>query len=230
MPELTRRVRRQARRDSRTRRRAGQSVAELERSATTASWRCCRRCGHSGAGAGETLAAWERGLLASAPSALDGGRPRAPLGAVRARGPQPETGSTTTATSPRAATCELLGDATDALLRYIGVDADYLDGGGSYYTVETHICHLRQLFAGDRVEAITQVLGWDDRRLHLFHSIVRRGEDQPVATGEHMLLHVDAGAGRASPVRDGVRDRLARVAEAHAALPPPPRTGRRISL
>jgi carnitine 3-dehydrogenase / betainyl-CoA thioesterase len=125
---------------------------------------------------------------------------------------------------------ELMADATDALLRHIGVDAAYLDAGGSYYTVETHICHLGQLYAGDRVEAITQVLGWDDRRLHLFHAIVRLGENQPVATGEHMLLHVDATAGRASPVRDVVRARLAALADAHADLPRPPRAGRRISL
>ena len=125
---------------------------------------------------------------------------------------------------------ELFGDATDALLRLIGVDAGYIDAGGSYYTVETHICHLAQLYAGDSVEAITQVLGCDDRRLHVFHTLVRRGEDQPVATGEHMLVHVDATAGRSSPVRDGVRAQVAALAEAHAALPRPMRAGRRISL
>ncbi len=125
---------------------------------------------------------------------------------------------------------ELCGDATDALLRLIGVDAGYLATGASYYTVETHICHVGQLYAGDRVEAITQVLGWDDKRLHVFHTIVRRGEDQPVATGEHMLVHVDAAAGRVSPVRDGVRARVAALAEAHAGLPRPARAGRRISL
>jgi carnitine 3-dehydrogenase len=123
---------------------------------------------------------------------------------------------------------QIFGDATDALLRYIGIDAGYLDGGGSYYTVETHISHLGQLFAGDRVRAITQVLGWDDKRLHLYHVIVRDGEDEPVATGEHMLVHVDAGA--ASPVGDRVRARIAALADAHAALPRPERAGRRIGL
>jgi hypothetical protein len=45
-----------------------------------------------------------------------------------------------------------------------------------------------------------------------------------------MLLHVDAAVGRASPVRDGVRDRVAALADAQAGLPRPPRAGRRISL
>src|SRR5438034_7527697 len=57
---------------------------------------------------------------------------------------------------------ELLGQATDALLRYVPLDASYLGSGGRYYTVQTHISHLRQLFAGDRVGALTQILGWDD--------------------------------------------------------------------
>jgi len=125
---------------------------------------------------------------------------------------------------------ELMADATDALLLHIGVDGAYIEGGGSYYTVETHICHLGQLYAGDRVEVLTQVLGWDERRLHLFHTVVRREEEQPVATGEHMLLHVDAAAGRASPVRGGVRERVAALADAHAAVARPTRAGRRISF
>lgn len=125
---------------------------------------------------------------------------------------------------------ELCADTTDLLLRYIGVGDAYLEAGGSYYTVETHICHLGQLYEADEVEAVTQVLGWDERRLHLFHTIVRAGQDPPVATGEHMLLHVDSAAGRASPVRDGVRDRVAALAQAHSTLPRPQRTGRRIAL
>ena len=125
---------------------------------------------------------------------------------------------------------QLLADATDALLLFVGVDGAYVESGASYYTVETHISHLGQLYAGDQVEVLTQVLGWDERRLHLFHTIVRRGEEQPVATGEHMLLHVDAAAGRASPVRNGVRGRVAALADAQAALARPARAGRRISL
>jgi carnitine 3-dehydrogenase len=112
----------------------------------------------------------------------------------------------------------------------VGVDAAYVGSGASYYTVETHISHLGQLYAGDRVQAITQVLGCDEKRLHLFHTLLRAGEDEPVAMGEHMLVHVDASAGRAAPVGDGVGGRIAALAEAHAALPRPERSGRRIAL
>ena len=74
------------------------------------------------------------------------------------------------------------------------------------------------------------MLGWDDKRLHSSTRSLRDGEDDPVATAEHMLVHVDATAGRAAPARDDVRNRLAALAEAHAPLPKPPRAGRRIAL
>src|SRR5207248_714087 len=91
---------------------------------------------------------------------------------------------------------EVCGYATTSLLRHLGVDEDYRTKAGSYYTLETHLSHLRELHAGDRVEVCTQILGADDKRLHVFHVITRVGDDEPAATGEHMLLHVAAQTGR----------------------------------
>ncbi len=123
---------------------------------------------------------------------------------------------------------ELFSGATDALLGALGVDADYLAAGGSYFTVETHLSHLRQLAAGDRVHVTTQVLGGDEKRLHVFHVLERDGEPEPVATAEQMLLHVDTESGRAAPARDGVLERVTRLRDLHSALQPPARAGRRI--
>ena len=43
---------------------------------------------------------------------------------------------------------QVFGDASDALLRYIGIDAARLAAGSSYYTVETHLSRLREASAG----------------------------------------------------------------------------------
>jgi carnitine 3-dehydrogenase len=208
----------------------GESTAELERRRDDCLVGVLHALRAQGTGAGDTLAAWERGLLRSVdapefPGATNG---QAPLVLLSREIPADWLDYNGHVTESRY--LQIFGDATDALLRYIGVDATYLDDGGSYYTVETHISHLGQLFAGDRVEVMTQVLGWDDKRLHLFHTLLRAGQDQPVALAEHMLVHVDAAAGRASPVRDYVRERIAALADAHARLPRPTRAGRRITL
>ena len=82
------------------------------------------------------------------------------------------SGSTTTATRTRAATCSCSATRRDALLRHVGVDAAYLEAGGSYFTVETHLAFLHEARAGQEVLVETQVLGHDAKRLLLFHRLL----------------------------------------------------------
>ena len=167
-------------------------------------------------GAGATLAAWERALLTAAPAT---GIRRVPPEWVDYNGHVHESRY-----------LQLFADATDALLGAVGVDAGYLADGGSYFTVETHLSHLRQLVAGDRVQVSTQVLDSDEKRLHVFHVLRREGEAEPVATAEQMLLHVDTENGRAAPAREPVRERVAELTQRHAELPRPERAGRAIGV
>ncbi|WP_342709967.1 3-hydroxyacyl-CoA dehydrogenase NAD-binding domain-containing protein [Bradyrhizobium sp. B124] len=120
---------------------------------------------------------------------------------------------------------QLCGDATENVLNYIGIDSEYRANSGSYFSVETHLSHLRELRARDRVQVITQVLHVDDKRFHLFHAVMREGDDGPAATSEQMLIHVSAGSGRSGPVRGQVRDRVLELARLHAQLPRPERAG-----
>jgi len=122
---------------------------------------------------------------------------------------------------------QVFGDTTDALLRHVGLD---LDAGSSYFTVETHLSHLGQARAGERLHTTTQVLGHDDKRLHVFHALYRTGDEALLATAEQMLLHVDTRAERASPAAPELLERIARIARAHAALPAPDRAGRSIGI
>ncbi len=73
------------------------------------------------------------------------------------------------------------------------------------------------------------MLGCDEKRLHLFHSL-HRGDGELVATAEQMMLHVSAETGRAGPAGAGVLERVRAIAAAHAALPRPERAGRSIGL
>ena len=125
---------------------------------------------------------------------------------------------------------QMFGDASDALLAYLGVDADYRASTGSYFTAETHLSHLRAVTAGEQLEISTQVLGCDPKRLHIFHRMVDTNGGDDVATAEHMYLHVDALSGRAGPASDEVLARVERIAAAQSGLPHPARAGRRIGL
>jgi carnitine 3-dehydrogenase len=125
---------------------------------------------------------------------------------------------------------QVFGDATDALLSRLGVDAAYLDGGHSFYTVETHLCHLSEASAGDELEVTTQVLAADDKRLQVFHQMARAGDGTALASAEQMLLHVDTSLGRAAPAEGHVRERVGELALRHAALARPARAGRSIGI
>jgi carnitine 3-dehydrogenase len=123
---------------------------------------------------------------------------------------------------------QVLTDASDAFIRYLGVDAAYLAGGCSYFTAETHLSFLAQTHAEDVVDVSTQVLAGDEKRLHLYHRLERPIDGAVLAESETMLLHVDTRHGKVAPAGAGVAEHVRQVAEAHSHLPRPERAGRRI--
>ncbi|MFN7051134.1 MAG: carnitine 3-dehydrogenase, partial [Gemmobacter sp.] len=115
-------------------------------------------------------------------------------------------------------------ETSDAFLRLIGSDMDYVAGGHSYYTAESHILHLGEAKLGDRLQGTLQVLAADDKRLHIFIRIQKGAE--LVASIEQMLLHVDMKVGKTCPAAPQVLAKLQPIAAAHAALPRPEAAGR----
>jgi carnitine 3-dehydrogenase len=180
-------------------------------------------------GAGAALADHERALFALAPDA------------ARADGPGAEEAAPlrlhTAVVAPEwidynghaheSRYLQVFGDTTDALLRHVGVD---LDAGSSYFTVETHLSHLGQARAGERLHTTTQLLGHDEKRLHVFHALYRTDDGALLATAEQMLLHVDTRAERTSPAPPELLARIGRIARAHEGLPRPERAGRAIGI
>ncbi len=120
--------------------------------------------------------------------------------------------------------------ASDALLRYIGVDEAGRDTSRSFHTVETHLNNLREAGAGEPLEFTTQLLGLDEKRLHIFHAMYHGRDGGLLATAEQMLLHVDQTGPRGAPVAPEVNEALRAVMAAHADLPKPEQAGRRIGI
>jgi carnitine 3-dehydrogenase len=205
---------------------AGRSQRELERLRDDCLVAVLQGLRANGVGAGAVLAEYERRLFSA-----DGAGPPvsiAPLRLHRLRVPAEWMDYNGHAHESRY--LQAFGDATDALLRHLGVDDGYLAGGGSYYTVETHLSHLREATAGDVLEVSTQLLGHDAKRLHVFHRLVRESDGEEVATAEQMLVHVDTAAGRSAPAPPELLAKVEELAAAHAELPLPERAGRRIGL
>ncbi|MEM7271105.1 MAG: carnitine 3-dehydrogenase, partial [Pseudomonadota bacterium] len=103
-------------------------------------------------GAGATLATYENAKR-SAPSTPDFS---APVRTMDRKVPSHWTDYNGHMTESRY--LEAFADATDRLMEMIGADADYIETGLSYFTVETHIQHIDEVRAGEAIYAETQVI------------------------------------------------------------------------
>lgn len=128
--------------------------------------------------------------------------------------------------------CYLLvfGDSSDAFFRFLGIDEQYREGGHSLYTVETHIHNRREAVEGEPLALSLRVLDHDAKRVHIFHEMHHGGTGALLATAEQLLVHVDKNLGRSSELPSHLRERLAAIQRAHAALPVPDVIGRPMGI
>lgn len=122
---------------------------------------------------------------------------------------------------------QVSSDATDAFMRLLGVDAAYVEAGGSYFTVETHLRHLDEARALEPMVVTTQVLKGSGKKLHLFNRI-QHADGRLLATVEHLLIHVSLKTRSSSLPSAAVASKLAEIVQAQAQLPKPDGAGRAI--
>ena len=115
---------------------------------------------------------------------------------------------------------ELFSFATDVFLEAVGCNQAYIETGGSYFTLETSIRHLNETFPGARVFVDTWCLYGEGKKLHIFHSLLNEAGDA-LATGEHLLIHVDLLQRMSSEPTPQVAAAIETAAHAHqgAILP-----------
>ncbi len=92
---------------------------------------------------------------------------------------------------------ELFSKATDSFLEMLGCDEAYIASSRSYFTLETNLRHLNETFVGERVLVETYCPFGEGRKLHLYHILYNQSGIE-LATGEHLLLHVDLKTRRSS--------------------------------
>ena len=123
---------------------------------------------------------------------------------------------------------QLFSDASDALLRLIGLDQAYLARGFSWFTVETHIMHKGEAHAGELVAVDDPGAGGGrEADAHLPDRDPRGGR----RGGRDR--RADAAAcrhqgGPRLPGGAGDAGRLLRIAAAQAGLPRPADAGRHV--
>lgn len=124
----------------------------------------------------------------------------------------------------------LFDQCADEIYGTLGVGADYFSTRGfTTYTAEFHVCYVRELHQDDPVQVHFHLLDHDSKRFHSYQEI-HHTDGWLAATGEALVLHIDASGPRVAPFPDDVAARLASMQAAHATLPRPERAGRSIAI
>ncbi len=122
---------------------------------------------------------------------------------------------------------EAFAQANDAFMVLVGADEAYIATGKSFFTAETHLRHLAEAKAGDRITITSQVLMAEGKKMQVFHRMYGPNNEL-VATCEALLIHVDLTTRRACPPEQVVATKLAEFANRHARLPAPDGAGRHV--
>jgi len=102
--------------------------------------------------------------------------------------------------------------------------------GAEYAVVETHVNYLREVRLGDSLKVTTQLLGADEKRFRLFHTMINKADDSIAATNEVMGLGFDLNTRNLSTFKLDVQKRLQDILVQHAELPIPKNAGRGIAM
>ena len=112
--------------------------------------------------------------------------------------------------------------ASDVLLEQLGLSWAYTERKlGMLFVLEAHINYERELREGEPIRVASQIVDWNRKLTHLFHTMLHGEQGFTVATCEVMMLHVDYHSRRSVPWPDACIERLTAIAEAHRSLPRP---------
>lgn len=99
--------------------------------------------------------------------------------------------------------------ATEAVLEKIGMGERYCkDEEKSVFVVESHITYQSEVLENEPLEIRSYILGYDLKRIHLYHEMFSAKTGQKSATIEIMALHVDMKSRKTTEINEALRERL----------------------
>ena len=121
--------------------------------------------------------------------------------------------------------------ATDAVFDRMDLGKAYRETTGcSLFVGEAHVTYEQEASAGDRLRVTSRILGFDGKRIILYHEMERDDGDGLIATNEVLCLHVDLASRRTAPLPAAAVERIRRATVSDGAVSRPLRAGRAIGL
>lgn len=117
--------------------------------------------------------------------------------------------------------------ATDHFLERINLGWSYLEKeNGSTFTADMNVSYVNEVHLDAPLVFTTQLIGFDDKRVHYFHQMFHAEEGFLAATNECLILHVDMAVRKVAPIPEAQKALLQEIQDSQAHLPVPSRVGR----
>jgi acyl-CoA thioester hydrolase len=121
--------------------------------------------------------------------------------------------------------------AVDTLWLDFGLSNEHIEvNNSSTFAVESHVLYRRELLLDDPFVVTSQILAFDQKRIHQFQRMYHATEGYLAASAEWMNLHVDMTTRRVSPWPENILRAIRRVADAQGAWPYPDDAGRTMQV
>ena len=119
----------------------------------------------------------------------------------------------------------------DLLWQRFGLTDEYIARhNDSTFAVESHITWQREIGEAEPYVITTQILAYDEKRIHQFMRMYHADERCLCATEEWMNLHVDLDHRRVAPWPEKILKNIARFAAAQGEQPWPAEAGKRMRI
>ena len=129
-----------------------------------------------------------------------------------------------------AAYAKVFSLAVDDFIDYIELNEEArLKHAYTIFTLETHVCFLKEAHKNEKLLTEVQLLDSDEKRLHLFFTM-KNGHGDVLATSEQMLMGMDRIQGKPAPFPKPVEASIEKLRNRHKQQAIPKQAGRSIGI
>ena len=113
----------------------------------------------------------------------------------------------------------------------IGITSDYIENEQcSTFSVECHITYQNEMKVDEKYRIISNILAYDEKRIHLFQTMFKKGSEETIATAEWMNLHVNLKTRKVCEWPKTVLDNLKKVSYSQKEQEWPAEAGKRMNI
>lgn len=121
--------------------------------------------------------------------------------------------------------------AVDTLWTELGITSEYIESSKcSTFAVECHVTYQAELREGEPYLITSQILAYDEKRIHQFQRMYHAEQKYLAATAEWMNLHVDLMSRRVSPWPRAILSALREFSRRQGILAAPAEAGQKMSI